>query len=127
MASELFMIGRRPADWPIRTWSSLLILGGLLGFGSVGAQSPAAESAHGMRAAAATAPVCVTNAASLASAECWVTDSEEIVDPVEAGHGQAGAQSVVAPEPFVSFGSRHTVPIPTPSIDSVAARAPPST
>lgn len=108
----------------------MLILGGLLSFGSASAQFPATPSAEAMDAASLIATACVKSATGSASIECLGTGAEEIVDPLEDEHGQVGAQSVafsaVAPEAIVWFGSRRTVPIPTPFIDSATARGPPS-
>ncbi|MFZ1865307.1 MAG: hypothetical protein WAU39_13865 [Polyangiales bacterium] len=131
MTSEQSMNEDRPGGWPIRTWSLLLILGGLLGFGSGGAQSPAALSARGIDAAVAAVGACTTHATSLASIDGLGTGSEEIVDSLEDGHDQATAQSTafspVALEASVSVGVRPTTPTRTPFVDSDAARGPPST
>lgn len=118
----------RPGRWPIRTWLSWLILGGLLSFGSARAAWPAASSAHSINAATAATGVFATSATPSASIDEAV--SEEIIDPLEDLHDHAAAQSVgflsVTPEASISVGPRPVSPIPAAVVESAEARGPPS-
>ena len=130
MNSEQSMIANRPGGWSFRSGSSLLILCGLLGLGSMGAAAQFSSASASLGCAVPSASPAHAASSSPAVDRLGVY-SEEVLDPLEDKHDQAPAHPVafalVGPETVIQVGSGPRPPIQPSFLNSTGARGPPST